>query len=131
MNLKSLQDAIANKKVSDSLIIFVLDKETPNKLFLAHQYINAIAIVKKVALKYLDSLEEAEEDDSLFASMTTMALNPIRVLRVKSLDVKNDALMHEDKLIIITDKVTINKELPSDVIEFFDSQTIKIPTLEE
>ena len=131
MNLKFLQDAITNKKVSDSLTIFVLDKETPNKLFLVNQYVTAIANSKDVPIKYLDTLDDITPEDSLFDSIETLSFNPVRVCHTKGLDVKNDSLMHEDRLIIITDKITVNKELPSDVIEFFDAQTVKIPTLEE
>ena len=131
MNLNFLQDAIANNRVSDSLIIFVLEKETPNKLFLANQYVNAIAKVKKVPVTYLDNLETTSEEDELFDSIETLSYKPVRVCRIKQIDIKNDSLMHEDRLILIVDKVSVNKELPSDVIEFFDSQTIKIPTLEE
>lgn len=131
MTLKSLRDSILAQKIPDSLIIFETGKEGSNKQFLIQQYITEIAKAKNTTIEYLDTLEIQEVVEHLYESLEYKPLEPIRVYKTKELDVKNDSLIHEDRLIIITEKVEINSELPSDVTEFFNSQTITVPALEE
>ena len=130
MDIKVLKENIENGKIDDSILIFLIQgKDNTNQKFLSIQYAKAVAHIKNVNLSFMDSFENTSEN--LFEDVDTVQYDNYRYLFIKDLEVSNDILSKESRLIICTESIKYAENLDAGLKNFYESRTITIPTIEE
>lgn len=97
MNLRDIKNAIKDKSLSTSLLIFKCEKET----FIAHQYINEISKLRNnLEITYVDSL-----DDVVINEFSIFEDNSLYVVVVDKLEPTNRNISQFENVIVICSKV--------------------------
>ena len=118
MELKQLKDLLESNKVPEKLLIFLCE----DNHFLATQYIQKIAEIKKAEVNYLEELSSVKAV-SLFAPLEDNSLSVYFCSEFKNYDKE---LLNKKDLIIVTDKI---KDV--DTKQLFIDNIVTLPKLED
>ena len=119
MKIEVLKEQIEAQKVTDDCIIFLNSENS----FLANQYVNKIAEIKKKDISYISDLSSVVQTTSFIWGDEDID-DSLRVFHTEEIEKLDYDICSVKNLIIITDKI---KE--EDSIEHFASYIVKVPKL--
>ena len=122
MTLQQLKESIEDRTFSpSSFVIISKDK------FLPLQYLEEISRNYSVPfhLNYIESLDEIDSNDDLFAPDDTEGNEDIYVLNLSIVDFCSDVLYNNNNIIVIAN------EIDADAKKFYKPILIEVPNLEE
>ena len=121
MDIQVLKEQIEQNKVSDSLLIFVNNKNN----FLSNQYIKAIQQSKNLDIEYLDNLSSVENISVDIFNFVEVKENVLRVYKCDNFFFRPTKLTQEKNLIIVC-----NKYDSKNSVEFND-YVVRLPEIED